>query len=866
MSDQESQSGIPLPNPRDKAWYRGIIYLAILLVAISTYTVYSVDQRLRKDALRDWQERQHILINAATVGIQSIVEHWNNCLAYLSTSQEITGMTKEGKAQMRALYQANKKSISAISRMDAFGTIVYTYPEVENIVGKSIAEQSHAALLLDTQHPVLSGSFETLQGYRAVAYHYPVFDNDIFDGSIAVLAPFHKIAALYLDPILSDPKSQICVTDHHGMVIYISGENQHLAKELEKNLADLKQPEAESIAAYPDLQVPRTHFFSYSITDETQKSTEDFYAFDETISIGGNYWHFSLATPADEILATVNSYRNRWTFILGIILIIFIAMLYFALNLRAHRREEVILAENTRTIRRSERKFRLLAENARDWIFRYDLNNGLYDYVSPAAETITGYPSHEIYAAAEFLAGITEPSSRPFIHAEFERMRQGKISSSLEFQILHHSGEPRWLMQRAIITRDAANKPRYVEGLIVDITSQKSWQQELLISKERAEAANHAKSEFLAMMSHELRTPLNPIVGFCDLLLMEIDNEMHQETLQIIKDSAEHLLHIISNIIDIATLESGEMEIRYRPLELESFFAQILSPFEGKAQEKELKFEINLAESLPEIILVDATRLRQVVSNLLSNAIKFTQHGKVIFACHIEQEKAEGNASFDYDKPFVLNITVSDTGIGIPENMRHRIFEPFIQADTSSTRSYGGTGLGLTICERIARKLGGSIWLDTSYEGGSRFCFQIKVAVLDPENQTAPVNNDTRQRVSKLRVLCVEHDINCQLTLSQYLHRMAIQPDIVGNADEAMLQIHGKAFDVLMINMGLTNGDPLEIIRQAVVAEPRPLVIVLATHIDETLESDLHDLHIDHILSKPINYEQLLNALAERVA
>ena len=362
-----------------------------------------------------------------------------------------------------------------------------------------------------------------------------------------------------------------------------------------------------------------------------------------------------------------------------------------------------------------QRKLALLVENSEDFI-AIAAGDGKMIYLNPGGCKLVGIEDPLQIPALNILDFHPE-SARSKINTEVKPAAMKTGSWQGEMQLRHlGTGETIDVLMNAFLMRHAGTDEVVLASIMRDITERKRAEVSLCRAKEAAEAANRLKSEFLANMSHEIRTPLNGVIGMTEVLLETDVNVEQIEFLQTIKASADSLLSIIENIFDLSIMDSRGLVLEQAPFVIRDVVDSAVRNLSARAAEKGLKIMVSLAPDLPDLVLGDGARLRQVLVNLLGNAIKFTDAGFV--GIHAVVNEVSGDR-------LVLKFSVSDTGIGIAEEMRKKVFEAFVQADGSFTRRHGGAGLGLTISAQLVALMGGTIWLESEVAKGSSFHFTV---------------------------------------------------------------------------------------------------------------------------------------------
>jgi len=520
------------------------------------------------------------------------------------------------------------------------------------------------------------------------------------------------------------------------------------------------------------------------------------------------------------------------------------------------------IGKDVSALRRSEERLRQIADYTYDWEY-WLAPDGAYAWVSPACRRITGYAPEAFLADANFLLSIVHPDDRQRLA---EHMRFASDASlnpcSVDFRIIHANGAVVWIEHccRAIFGPDVEFLGR--RGVNRDVTERKQAEEAIQAARDAAEAANQAKSQFLATMSHEVRTPLNGVMGMLQMQsAMDLPSEQ-AEIVAVALESARKLLAILNDILDIARIEAGKVVLCHEEADIARLLPSVAGIFAADVRAKGLALDVAVDPAMPPLVVTDEGRLRQILFNLVGNAVKFTSSGRVSLWAGVLPVCPDPHA-------WTLLFVVADTGPGIPDDKVEYVFNRFSQVDDGLSRKHGGLGLGLAIVQRFAGLLGGCVCLDTEAERGSAFYLTVRVGRPRPRPAggegalAASVEEDAA--VGGLDVLVVEDEAINQLTVRKFLEKMGHRPVMAENGQRALSLLASRDFDVVLMDIQMPVMDGEETTRCIRAMEHGQASIPIIAVTAHAMKGDVERFlacGMNACLAKPVEYEALRRAIA----
>jgi PAS domain S-box-containing protein len=581
------------------------------------------------------------------------------------------------------------------------------------------------------------------------------------------------------------------------------------------------------------------------------------------------------------VYTLMSSGASSYALIVGTILILS-ATTHCLINMRSSFRQQQLAARSAVELAASEARFHAIFDQAAIGIVLADRMGRLLQ-VNRAMERMFGYEPGEMLG--KFAVSFVSSDDFLTLSRLFEELASGvRDGYECELRCRHREKRLLWIRANASVLRDAAEGSFFSIHTIENITVRKQAEEALKRSKEAAETATRAKSEFLSSMSHEIRTPMTAILGFAGMLMDGVADPDLRDAVVTIQRNGNYLMEIVNDILDLSKIEAGRLEIEHIPCSPRQIVGEIVDMIKVRAEAKGIMLQLECVGFIPQTILSDPVRLRQIVLNLVDNAVKFTERGLVRLT--MKWSATTGQTP-------QLQLDVIDTGMGMSPKQLDRLFAPFVQADASLSRRFGGSGLGLVICKRLAELLGGDIKVHSALGQGAAFTVVIKAELpegvptasnpledVHANSETAEpeeINGKSSGKNSLLgsRILVAEDGADNKRLISLILTKAGAQVTVVENGAEALACIlHCKhpeilpenvpyeEFDAILMDMQMPVMDGYEATQQLREAGYTGTIIALTAHAMSSDRQKCLDCGCDLYLSKPIDRDTLIATVA----
>lgn len=507
-------------------------------------------------------------------------------------------------------------------------------------------------------------------------------------------------------------------------------------------------------------------------------------------------------------------------------------------------------------LQKAEERWKYALTSSQDGVWDWSVKDGKA-FFSKTYKEMLGYSESEIdNSFAEWEKLIHPDDKQKAFETVLMHIKNKSENYNLEHRLLQKDGNYKWILARGkIIERDEHGNPVRFIGTHTDIDHIKKVEQELMAAQEKAEMAAEAKSQFLSTISHEIRTPLNAVIGFSNLLLRENPDTQNHEYLQNIQTSANHLLSLVNNVLDISKIESGKIEFEKREFDLEKLLKENISMLSLRAEEKNISLLITKTPYIDSYLIGDPFRLTQILNNLLGNAVKFTDVGSVELSVERHSEN---------NKEIHLKFFVKDTGPGISPNKQETIFESFTQANIETTRKYGGTGLGLSISKQLINLQGGKIAVESTLGNGASFFFTLHFQkgkkLISLETISATVPSDS---LLGLNILVAEDNIFNTKVLTRFLELWQAEYEVAENGEMVLDLLQKNNFDLILMDLHMPQMDGYEATRIIREAGNNIYIMALTASANFNSNDEIKTKGFNSYLYKPVNTKDLFNKLKE---
>ena len=802
--------------------YKYRFFLFLTLIGFCGYLLFAVYNDVKKETIKQLNDRQLSHAKQAAKGIESFFNNHLSMLTYLSKTDSIIDLDDRGKALIRLFYSNNSAEINGITRVDAKGRITYTFPYDHKSIGADISSQDHVQEIMRTHKPVVSDVFTAVQGFRCVAFHVPVFKGKDYDGTIAILIPFDHISRKYLEDIKIGENGYAWLISRKGVELYcpVPGHIGKTVYETSGNFPSVISMAEEMMKGKQGITTYRYDRIRDAVTDIEEK-----HAVYLPIPILNTYWSIVVATPEDEVLALMKSFRNSWFLIIGVLILASILLSYYLIKAWTIVSEEEKRKRAEEALRKSEEKYRAIIENMQEGYHEVDIK-GNFTFFNESMCKIIGYEREELLGMNN-RQYADEENTRKVYQVYNGVYRTGKPVKNFEWQIIRKDGDRRDIDVSISLIRDAEGHPTGFRGIVRDTTDRKRAEEEKRSLQERLQRAE--KMEALGILAggvaHDLNNVLGIVIGYAELLLMDADKSSSIRPILVnIVNGGQRAAAIVQDLLTLARRGVSGREV----LNLNKIIADCQQSPEFKNLSSYHSAVRIKADLEPDLLNISGSsvHLGKTLFNLVSNASEAMPRGGVLTIKTANQYLDRPIQGYDEvrEGDYVV-LSVSDTGEGIQAADLKRIFEPFY---TKKVMGRSGTGLGLAVVWGTVKDHNG--YINVQSEEGKGSIFTLYFPVTREGISAEAVAMSISEYMGKGESILIVDDVKEQGDLATgMLQKLNYSVESASSGEEAVAYLKEHNVDLMVLDMIMDPGmDGLDTYRKVLEIHPKQKAIIVS--------------------------------------
>jgi len=802
--------------------YKYRFFLFLTLIGFCGYLLFAVYNDVKKETIKQLNDRQLSHAKQAAKGIESFFNNHLSMLTYLSKTDSIIDLDDRGKALIRLFYSNNSAEINGITRVDAKGRITYTFPYDHKSIGADISSQDHVQEIMRTHKPVVSDVFTAVQGFRCVAFHVPVFKGKDYDGTIAILIPFDHISRKYLEDIKIGENGYAWLISRKGVELYcpVPGHIGKTVYETSGNFPSVISMAEEMMKGKQGITTYRYDRIRDAVTDIEEK-----HAVYLPIPILNTYWSIVVATPEDEVLALMKSFRNSWFLIIGVLILASILLSYYLIKAWTIVSEEEKRKRAEEALRKSEEKYRAIIENMQEGYHEVDIK-GNFTFFNESMCKIIGYEREELLGMNN-RQYADEENTRKVYQVYNGVYRTGKPVKNFEWQIIRKDGDRRDIDVSISLIRDAEGHPTGFRGIVRDTTDRKRAEEEKRSLQERLQRAE--KMEALGILAggvaHDLNNVLGIVIGYAELLLMDADKSSSIRPILVnIVNGGQRAAAIVQDLLTLARRGVSGREV----LNLNKIIADCQQSPEFKNLSSYHSAVRIKADLEPDLLNISGSsvHLGKTLFNLVSNASEAMPRGGVLTIKTANQYLDRPIQGYDEvrEGDYVV-LSVSDTGEGIQAADLKRIFEPFY---TKKVMGRSGTGLGLAVVWGTVKDHNG--YINVQSEEGKGSIFTLYFPVTREGISAEAVAMSISEYMGKGESILIVDDVKEQGYLATgMLQKLNYSVESASSGEEAVAYLKEHNVDLMVLDMIMDPGmDGLDTYRKVLEIHPKQKAIIVS--------------------------------------